>query len=151
MPLRDYYHRHSRALFWEIKVKKGQQDHKLYQFCCDFRNFQEIIPFGNNFLFRLLFGWLLPVKVSLLKLTQTEGTRELYENNHIIQDLLIPIETLADTIRYFEKQVKVSNENVHYFIIIQCTTNKIKIIHEIDQFERIEASIKMKFIRFKNG
>jgi len=42
IPLRDYYHRHSRSIFWEI---------------------QDIIPFGNNVWFRYLFGWLIPPKV----------------------------------------------------------------------------------------
>merc|ERR1712130_591129 len=46
IPLRQYYHRHSRSIFWEI---------------------QDIIPFGNNVVFRYLFGWLVPPKVSLLK------------------------------------------------------------------------------------
>ena len=42
IPLRHYYHRHSRSIFWEI---------------------QDIIPFGNNVVFRYLFGWLVPPKV----------------------------------------------------------------------------------------
>lgn len=45
MPLREYYHRHSRSLFWEL---------------------QDIVPFGNNVLFRWLFGWMMPVKVSVI-------------------------------------------------------------------------------------
>lgn len=86
IPLRDYYHRHSRSIFWEL---------------------QDIIPFGNNVLFRLIFGWLLPPKISLLKLTQTKSTKKLYENNHIIQDMLLPISCLEESINFFEKQVNV--------------------------------------------
>ncbi|XP_045473479.1 delta(24)-sterol reductase-like [Harmonia axyridis] len=85
-PLRDYYHRHSRSIFWEL---------------------QDIIPFGNNFFFRLFLGWLVPPKISLLKLTQSETTKELYENNHIIQDMLIPLSFLNESISFFEKQVGV--------------------------------------------
>lgn len=86
IPLRDYQHRHSRSLFWEIK---------------------EIIPFGNNVLFRYLFGWMTPPKVSLLKLTQTQAVKTLYENNHIIQDMLVPIETLKDAVLFFDNEVQV--------------------------------------------
>ncbi|XP_055537754.1 delta(24)-sterol reductase-like [Wyeomyia smithii] len=86
VPLREYYHRHSRALFWEI---------------------QDIVPFGNNIIFRYLFGWLLPIKVSLLKLTQTETVKKLYENNHIIQDLLVPTSTMKKCCEEFDRLVNV--------------------------------------------
>ena len=107
IPLRQYYHRcstywsqrmiflnstplnfnydlrHSRSIFWEI---------------------QDIIPFGNNVVFRYLFGWLVPPKVnfkviannwivseyfqvSLLKLTQGKTLKRLYETKHMIQVL----------------------------------------------------------------
>ena len=77
------YIRHSRSIFWEI---------------------QDIIPFGNNVVFRYLFGWLVPPKVnfkviannwivseyfqvSLLKLTQGKTLKRLYETKHMIQVL----------------------------------------------------------------
>jgi hypothetical protein len=86
IPLRDYYHRHTRSLFWEL---------------------QDIIPFGNNALFRLFLGWTMPPKVSLLKLTQTKSIKKLYETQHIIQDMLIPIEKLKDAIVMFNQTVEV--------------------------------------------
>ncbi|CAH2006232.1 unnamed protein product [Acanthoscelides obtectus] len=86
IPLRDYYHRHTRSLFWEI---------------------QDIIPFGNNSIFRLLLGWLMPPKISLLKLTQTEAIKKLYENNHVIQDMLVPIEKLEDSVKLFKETVNI--------------------------------------------
>lgn len=49
IPLRDYYHRHSRSIFWEIK---------------------EIVPFGNFCLFRWILGWMCPPKISLLKVRE---------------------------------------------------------------------------------
>ena len=64
VPLQQYYHRHSRSIFWEL---------------------QQFIPFGNNVVFRYLFGWLMPPKVSLLKLTQGKSLKSLYESQHIIQ------------------------------------------------------------------
>ncbi|XP_055312887.1 delta(24)-sterol reductase-like [Sitodiplosis mosellana] len=86
LPLRDYYHRHSRALFWEL---------------------QDIVPFGNHPIFRYLFGWLMPVKVSFLKLTQPETVKKLYEETQVIQDLLVPTSKMADCIREFNKLVNV--------------------------------------------
>jgi len=74
IPLRDYYHRHTRSLFWEM---------------------HDIVPFGNNILFRLLLGWLLPPKVSFLKLTTTPRLHQIYKQKHVDQDLLIPMETLG--------------------------------------------------------
>ncbi|XP_072945886.1 delta(24)-sterol reductase-like [Epargyreus clarus] len=86
IPLRHYYHRHTRSLFWEL---------------------QDIVPFGNNIIFRYLFGWLMPPEVSLLKLTQPEAVSKLYERAHVIQDMLVPIETLEEAIQLFHKEFQV--------------------------------------------
>ncbi|KAJ8705262.1 hypothetical protein PYW07_011089 [Mythimna separata] len=86
IPLRDYYHRHSRSLFWEL---------------------QDIIPFGNNPIFRYLLGWLMPPEVSLLKLTQPEAVARLYEKAHVIQDMLVPVEHLEKSIEVFHKEIEV--------------------------------------------
>jgi delta24-sterol reductase len=83
LPLRDYYHRHTRSIFWEA---------------------QDIIPVGNNPLFRLLFGWMMPPKVGFLKLTQTETLHKMYKEQHVIQDMLVPIDTLHDSIEAFDQQ-----------------------------------------------
>lgn len=60
--------------------------------------FKDIVPFGNNIIFRYLFGWLMPVKVSLLKITQTAAIKKLYEENHIIQG----IETMFSSNPYYD-------------------------------------------------
>lgn len=86
IPLKDYFHRHSRSIFWEL---------------------QDIVPFGNNILFRYLFGWLMPVKVSLLKITQTAAIKKLYEENHIIQDMLVPISKMEKCLREIDDAVQV--------------------------------------------
>ncbi|XP_067937585.1 delta(24)-sterol reductase-like isoform X2 [Watersipora subatra] len=85
IPLRDYYHRHSRSIFWEL---------------------QDIVPFGNNIIFRILCGWMVPPKVSLLKLTQGETIKRLYENHHMVQDMLVPMDKLGDSLACFHKEVK---------------------------------------------
>jgi len=86
IPIRDYYHRHSRSIFWEI---------------------QDIIPFGNNIVFRYLFGWLIPPKVSLLKLTQGKTLKKLYEEHHMIQDMLVPIADLKASLECFHQEVEI--------------------------------------------
>lgn len=65
------------------------------------------MPFGNNVVFRYLFGWLMPVKVSFLKLTQPDTVKRLYEENQVIQDLLVPTSTMEYCIREFDRLVKV--------------------------------------------
>jgi delta24-sterol reductase len=74
IPLRDYYHRHTRSLFWEI---------------------QDIVTFGNQAWFRYLFGWMMPPNISIMKRLQTEELRKLYELHHVVQDMLIPMSTLS--------------------------------------------------------
>ena len=86
IPLTHYFHRHTRPLFWEM---------------------EEIIPFGNALWFRCLFGWLGPPHVKLLKRTQTETIRRLYEQHHVIQDMLIPMGALGDAINAFHDEIEV--------------------------------------------
>lgn len=45
---------------------------------------------------------MMPPKISLLKLTQTEGIKRLYENNHVLQDMLVPIENMKESIKIFQ-------------------------------------------------
>ena len=68
IPLRDYFHRHTKSIFWEL---------------------EQIIPVGNHPIFRFLLGWAVPPKVSFLKLTQTEALQKMYEEQHVIQDMLV--------------------------------------------------------------
>ncbi len=81
IPLRDYYHRHTRSYFWTM---------------------EEIIPFGNHPVFRALLGWALPPRIELLKYTETETTRRLREKFHVVQDMLMPIKYLKQSIQYFD-------------------------------------------------
>jgi delta24-sterol reductase len=82
IPLREYYHRHTKAIFWEL---------------------EQIIPVGNHPVFRWLLGWAVPPKVSFLKLTQTEAIKELYETQHVIQDMLVPISKMEEALTVFEE------------------------------------------------
>ncbi|EDV22522.1 uncharacterized protein TRIADDRAFT_50623 [Trichoplax adhaerens] len=64
----------------------------------------DIIPFGNNVIFRYLFGWMTPPKISLLKLTQTEAIKKLYEKHQIVQDMLVPMQRLNESLDVFQKE-----------------------------------------------
>ncbi|KAK4014273.1 hypothetical protein OUZ56_026805 [Daphnia magna] len=145
IPTRDYFHRHSRSIFWEI---------------------QDIIPFGNHPVFRYLFGWMVPPKVSLLKLTQGETVKELYENNHFIQDMLVPMTTLKDALLCFEKEVKIypvwlcpfklpmapgmlrspSGKQEMYVDIGTYGVPKVNNFHPVETTRRVES-----FVRSVNG
>lgn len=86
IPLRDYYHRHTRSIFWEL---------------------QDIIPFGNHFLVRCLLGWALPPKVSFLKLTQTQKIKDLYERSHILQDMMVPFSSMNKSLDVYDTDYQI--------------------------------------------
>ena len=73
----------------------------------DFFVLKDIIPFGNHPVFRYLFGWTVPPKISLLKLTQGETTKKLYEKYQIIQDMLVPMKDLGDALKLFHNEIEV--------------------------------------------
>eukprot|EP01128_Nolandella_sp_AFSM9_P011796 TRINITY_DN8714_c0_g1_i1.p1 TRINITY_DN8714_c0_g1~~TRINITY_DN8714_c0_g1_i1.p1 ORF type:complete len:563 (+),score=148.24 TRINITY_DN8714_c0_g1_i1:185-1690(+) len=79
IPLRSYYHRHTRSLFWEM---------------------EDILPFGDHWLFRYTLGWLLPPKVGFLKLSTGGDLHDIYMNKHVDQDLLIPLKDLPEFYEY---------------------------------------------------
>uniref|UniRef100_A0A8C2CHC5 Delta(24)-sterol reductase n=1 Tax=Cyprinus carpio TaxID=7962 RepID=A0A8C2CHC5_CYPCA len=70
-------------------------------------NLIDIIPFGNNPLFRYVFGWMVPPKISLLKLTQGETIRKLYEQHHVVQDMLVPMKHIKSAILRFHEDIHV--------------------------------------------
>ncbi|KAA8491738.1 Delta(24)-sterol reductase [Porphyridium purpureum] len=84
VPIRDYYHRHTKSIFWEL---------------------EHIIPGGNHPFFRYLFGWLVPPKVSFLKLTQTEGMQSTYESMHVAQDFLLPLKGLQAQLEFLDDKM----------------------------------------------
>ncbi|XP_031495519.1 delta(24)-sterol reductase [Nymphaea colorata] len=86
IPTREYYHRHTRCLYWEGKL---------------------ILPFADQCWFRWLLGWLMPPKVSLLKATQGEAIRNYYHEMHVIQDLLVPLYKVGDALEYVHEEMEV--------------------------------------------
>lgn len=79
-PIRDYYYRHSRSVFWEM---------------------ENIVPLGDSALFRTCFGWLLPPSVSFLKLTTPKGLERFYDTKHVIQDMLVPVSMMEKSLETF--------------------------------------------------
>lgn len=55
---------------------------------------------------------MVPPKISLLKLTQGETIRKLYEQHHVVQDMLIPMKHLQAAITRFHQDVSVSLEGL---------------------------------------
>lgn len=86
IPTREYYHRHTRCLYWEGKL---------------------ILPFADQWWFRFLFGWLMPPKVSLLKATQGEAIRNYYHEMHVIQDMLVPLYKVGDALEWVHREMEV--------------------------------------------
>eukprot|EP00928_Gymnodinium_smaydae_P072652 TRINITY_DN55981_c0_g1_i1.p1 TRINITY_DN55981_c0_g1~~TRINITY_DN55981_c0_g1_i1.p1 ORF type:complete len:546 (-),score=58.44 TRINITY_DN55981_c0_g1_i1:140-1777(-) len=70
VPVRDYLLRHTRSIFWVIEL---------------------MVPYGNHPLFRWVFGWLLPLDVTFMKLTTTSGVRKLTFMKQVFQDITMPM------------------------------------------------------------
>lgn len=86
IPLRHYYHRHTRSLFWAMA---------------------EVIPFGYKGWHRFLFGWAMPPQISLMKYFETETTRRLREKYNVVQDMLMPMDKLKISLDHFDEHFKI--------------------------------------------
>ncbi len=80
IPLRQYYHRHTRSLFWAMA---------------------EVIPFGHKAWHRFFFGWAMAPQISLMKYFETETTRRLREKFNVAQDMLMPMDKLKVSMDVF--------------------------------------------------
>lgn len=90
IPLRDYLLRHNRAIFWVV---------------------EDMLSFGNDTLFRYLFGWLLPPKPAFLKFTTTPGVRAYTFTKQVFQDIVLPIKEL-------EKQIETASQLFEKFPLL---------------------------------
>lgn len=86
MPLRSYYHRHTKGIFWEM---------------------QYIIPFADQAWFRYLLGWAVPPNLSLMKSTQTAAMKKMWREQFVVQDVLVPIRDLKDIMVYLDKRIRI--------------------------------------------
>jgi Delta24-sterol reductase len=77
IPIYDYLMRHDRSMCMTMPY---------------------VLPFGNHWLFRFLFGWLLPPNMALLKASHTSETREDSARKQVYQDLGFPMKDLSTMI-----------------------------------------------------
>ncbi|KAJ1923334.1 hypothetical protein IWQ60_005944 [Tieghemiomyces parasiticus] len=83
IPLRQYFHRHTRSIFWKL---------------------EELIPFGNHPLYRYLLGWLGAPKIAFLKLfTHTPEVRRKVAESAVYQDIIVPISTIRESVILFDE------------------------------------------------
>jgi delta24-sterol reductase len=83
VPLRDYYHRYTRSVYWHGEL---------------------LVPFGNHPLFRYTLGWLMPPRVPILRLAQTERIRKFRDARNVVQDILVPIRVLRECMEMFHRE-----------------------------------------------
>lgn len=95
IPLRDYYHRHTRSYFWAAS---------------------DPMPYITNRLFLFLFGWILPcTDIKLLKRVifammpekMTKRAMILILMNTMLQDFLVPLRHLEEWVRVLHETVEV--------------------------------------------
>lgn len=65
---------------------------------------------------------MVPPKVSLLKLTQGETIKNMYEKYQIIQDMLVPMKDLGRSLDVFDKELEVVT---NCLLVIQNTVEDI--------------------------
>lgn len=58
----------------------------------------------------------MPVKVALLKLTQTNTIKQLYDKHHFIDDFILPISSLKSSIEKFHDSLNVTITDYNYYI-----------------------------------
>ena len=86
IPTDDFFHRQNRAYFWLLKY---------------------IIPFGNNVLFRYLFGWTMPPKFSLVKLLRQKLLPKEQNVNFVCQDFGFKLQDLKHALQFIHDQTEV--------------------------------------------
>eukprot|EP00939_MAST-03C_sp_MAST-3C-sp1_P004071 g4071.t1 len=82
IPLKHYYHRFTRSIFWEI---------------------EDMIPFANHMLYRVLWGWMGAPEVALLKLFQGPVIRRASVYAHVVQESIMPVRRVSEGIENFDR------------------------------------------------
>lgn len=82
IPLKHYYHRFTRSIFWEI---------------------EDMIPFANNLIYRVIWGWMGAPEVALLKLFQGPVIRRASVYAHVVQESIMPVRRVAEGIENFDR------------------------------------------------
>lgn len=86
IPLRSYFHRHTRSIFWELR---------------------EVIPISTYWWYKYVFGWMGPPKIAYLKLSSAPAIREASVFKHVVQDIVVPLRHLKDAIQVYDDAFEV--------------------------------------------
>ncbi|WKX97643.1 hypothetical protein Q1695_013367 [Nippostrongylus brasiliensis] len=86
VPIRDFFHRHSNSLYWELT---------------------DYIPFADNFLFRVYLGWMSPPRPGLVRAFSLHFVNDRLNRNHVHQDVLVPLEHLTEAVDTCEREYEV--------------------------------------------
>jgi delta24-sterol reductase len=86
IPLRPYFHRHTRSIFWELR---------------------EVIPISVHWWYRYAFGWMGPPKISFIKMSSAPAVRDASVFKHVVQDIVVPLRNLKETINIFHDAFEV--------------------------------------------
>ena len=81
VPIKHFYHRFTRSIFWEL---------------------EDMIPFSNHPIYRLLWGWMGAPEVSLLKLFQGPVVRRASVYAHVVQESIMPLKHLEEGVEKFD-------------------------------------------------
>ena len=89
IPLRDYYHRHNRGIFWMVEI---------------------IMPYVNHAWFRNVFGWIFPFNAQLMKLIRPDSgiLVDLMKTKFVLQDFAVPVSKFEEVIELSHREVEVS-------------------------------------------
>ena len=87
VPTLQFHQRHNKPAFWLTHI---------------------ILPYGHKFLFRLLFGWMLPLNNQFIKMMrQAYMPKEAPYSNFVLQDFLIPLEHLKKSLEFTWEQLEI--------------------------------------------
>lgn len=86
IPLRQYYQRHNRSIFWAL---------------------EDQVPMCHNPLFRFALGWVLPPRVPFLKLIESPTVTEWYEEKYVLQDFMVPLDKMLALVNLCHKELAV--------------------------------------------
>jgi delta24-sterol reductase len=81
VPIKHFYHRFTRSIFWEL---------------------ESMIPFSNHPLYRLLWGWMGAPEVSLLKFFRGPVIRKSAIYAHVVQESIMPLKHLKEGVEKFD-------------------------------------------------
>lgn len=82
VPIKHFYHRFTRSIFWELEA---------------------MIPFSNHPIYRVLWGWMGAPEVSLLKLFRGPAIRKSSVWAHVVQESIMPLKHLKEGVEKFDE------------------------------------------------